>query len=203
MPAPDRPNLVEENRVTGEITNLLQAWTDGTPAALDALVPAVQGELRHLAEAHLRRERRNHTLQPTALVNEAYLRLLKQRRVHWRNRKQFFAIASRIMRRLLVDHARKRLAAKRGGTEAIFVPWNDSQATHGRSPANVIALHDALATLSKLDERQAKIVELSCFGGLSMAEVAEVLGISKTTVKREFRVAKLWLFREMSGGAER
>lgn len=187
--------------MSGEVTDLLHAWTEGEPAALEALVPAVQSELRRLARAHLRRERRNHTLQPTALVNEAYLRLLQQRRVHWRNRKQFFALASRVMRRVLVDHARKRLAAKRGGRDAMEVTWNDAQELPRRRQANVIALHDALSSLSELDERQGQIVELTCFGGLSLAEIAEVLAISTTTVKREWRVAKLWLFREMSEGS--
>lgn len=183
---------------TGVITGLLRAWSQGQPEALEELAPAVESELRKLARSHLRRERGDHTLEPMELVNEAYLRLLTQNRVRWENRAQFFALAARIMRRVLVDHARRRGAVKRRATRISLTP---QAAAPGREPesADVIALNDALVQLFEVDPRQAQIVELRYFGGLNVNETAEVLALSPSTVKREWRLARLWLYREVRG----
>jgi RNA polymerase sigma factor (TIGR02999 family) len=183
---------------TGVITDLLRAWSQGQPEALVALAPAVESELRKLARSHLSRERGDHTLEPMELVNEAYLRLLTQNRVRWENRAQFFALAARIMRRVLVDHARRRGAVKRRVTRISLMP---QAAAPGREsePADVIALNDALVQLFEVDPRQAQIVELRYFGGLNVNETAEVLALSPSTVKREWRLARLWLYQEIRG----
>jgi RNA polymerase sigma factor (TIGR02999 family) len=175
-----------------EVTALLKEWAAGDRAALEQLMPLVYGELRRLAASQLRAERRNHTLQPTALVHEAYLRLVGQRSVSWANRAHFFGIASRIMRRILVDHARRRRRAKRNpGT--VYLDLGASETAAADRAPELLALDDALTELEKLDPRQAKVVELRFFGGLSVEETAEVTGISTATVKREWKTARAFL----------
>jgi RNA polymerase sigma factor (TIGR02999 family) len=182
-----------------ELTRLLIGWSDGNQEALQQLMPLVYDELRRLAAAYLRRERPDHTLQSGALVSEAYLRLIDQTRVRWKNRAHFFGVAAQMMRRILVDHARNRVAMKRGAGATIISIDN---AIVGKDPQNLdlIALDDALNKLASFDEQQSKIVELRFFGELSIEETAEVLGISPATVKRDWAVAKAWLFRQMSTG---
>ena len=177
-----------------DITALLKDWSGGDRAALEKLMPVVYEELRRLAAAHLRSERSDHTLQPTALVHEAYLRLADQRSVEWANRAHFFSIAARIMRRILVDHARRRRALKRDGGGLRLTLAEAS--TEDRGP-ELLALDTALTSLEALDPRQARIVELRFFGGLSVEETAEAAGISTATVKREWRTARAWLRREI------
>jgi RNA polymerase sigma factor (TIGR02999 family) len=176
-----------------EVTALLRDWSGGDRAALERLMPLVYQELRRLAASYLRVERPDHTLQPTALVHEAYLRLVDQRGVNWQNRAHFFGIAAQMMRRILVDHARRRQAAKRDAT-ALRLEANGGEA--GRDP-ELLALDQALCGLESLDARQARIVELRFFGGLTVEETAEVAGVSPATVKREWRTARAWLAREI------
>lgn len=182
---------------TGDVTGLLLAWGRGEPKALEELIPLVYDELRRLAGRYLRRERTGHTLQPTALVNEAYLKLVNQQRVTFKNRGQFFAVASQMMRRLLVDHARRHHADKRGGG-ATHVPLEQAEAALPAREVDVVALDLALERLAALDPTQAKVVELRYFGGLTLEEAAEVLGTSRATVIRAFRIARAWLERELS-----
>lgn len=182
------------------VTVLLQRWSAGDAAALDALLPAVQEELRRLARAYMRREREGHTLEPTALVNEAYIRLVDQRDVRWASRGHFFAIAAQAMRRVLVDHARGHGAAKRGGGAERVTLSGIAAGGAERVDIDVLCLHDALEGLARLDERQAKVVELRYFAGMSVEEVAEVLGISPATVKREWATARLWLAHALQKG---
>jgi RNA polymerase sigma-70 factor (ECF subfamily) len=179
-----------------DITVLLKRWSNGDPNALDQLMPAVYDELRTLAAAYLRRESAGHTLQSTALVNEAYLRLVNQNEVQWQNRSHFFGIAARMLRRVLVDHARGRKASKRGGA-AVAISLDEQMVIPEKVSWDVVAVDDALNSLCQFDEQQAKIVELRFFGGLSIAEIAAVLGVSASTVKREWLVAKAWLTREL------
>jgi RNA polymerase sigma factor (TIGR02999 family) len=184
------------------VTELLRAWSGGEPRAFDELVPLVYGELKQQAERYLRREKVGHSLQATALVHEAYLRLVDQRRIQWQGRTQFFGIAAQLMRRVLVDHARTRHAEKRGGANVSLVQPLD-EATAAAVPAaaldvDLLALDDALTRLTALDERQAKVVELRYFSGLGIEETAEVLGISPATVKRDWTMARAWLKRELS-----
>jgi RNA polymerase sigma factor (TIGR02999 family) len=179
------------------VTGLLLAWGRGEPKALEELIPLVYEELRRRAGRYLRQERAGHTLQPTALVNEAYLKLVNQKRATWKNRGQFFAVASQMMRRLLVDHARRHLADKRGGGVTL-VPLEEAEAALAAPEVDVIALDRALEKLAALDPTQAKVVELRYFGGLTLEESAEVLGTSRATVVRAFRVARAWLERELS-----
>ena len=176
------------------VTQLLVNWNNGDPSALNQLLPLVNDELRRLARNYLRRESPGHTLQPTALVNEAYLRLIDQRQVQWQNRAHFFGIAAQLMRRILVDHARRHAYAKRGGG-AIQVSFDEGLAVTEAKAAELLAVHEALEQLTKLDARKGHIVELRFFGGLSLEEVAEVLSISSPTVQREWRAAKAWLHR--------
>lgn len=182
-----------------DVTNLLGRWETGTPAEQERLIAAVLGELRRIAAAYLRRERTGHSFQPTALVNEAYLRLVNQRHVRWEGRAHFFGIAARLMRQILVDRARKRHAGKRG-----LLARADRSVSKLADPASgpdldVLALHDALTALAALDPRQAEIVELRYFGGLTEAEVARTKQISPATVRREVAAAKFWLGRHMKG----
>jgi RNA polymerase sigma factor (TIGR02999 family) len=179
-----------------EVTALLREWAAGDRAALERLMPLVYGELRKLAASQLRAERRNHTLQPTALVNEAYLRLVGQRSVSWVNRAHFFGIAAQMMRRVLVDHARKRGAAKRN-PGAVYLDLDPSEAGGADRAPELLALDDALTELEKLDPRQAKVVELRFFAGLSVEETAEVAGISTATVKRDWKTARAFLLHEI------
>ena len=182
--------------MTPQVTELLSAWSDGDKAALEQLMPMIHQELRRLAARHLVRERAGHTLEVTALVNEAYLRLIDQKRMRWQNKAHFLAIAAQMMRRILVDYARTRHYAKRGGgTPNISL---DEVAVLSRERSEeLVALNDALARFSELDPRKARVVELKFFGGLSVAETAEVLQISPNTVLRDWRTAKAWLYREL------
>jgi RNA polymerase sigma factor (TIGR02999 family) len=176
-----------------DITALLRAWTEGNEDARDALMRLVYGELRRRAAACLKRERQDHTLQPTALVNEAYLRLVNQRRTDWQNRAQFFAVAAQIMRRILVDHARAGRTAKRSG-QWVRVAL-DEQAKAGDAPdIDVLALDEALARLMAFDARKSQVAELRFFAGLSLEETGHVLGISVATVEREWQAARAWLY---------
>jgi RNA polymerase sigma factor (TIGR02999 family) len=172
------------------VTALLQAWNAGDEEAGRRLVPLVYGELRRRAAGYLRGERPGHTLQPTALVHEAYLRLVG-RREPWRNRSQFFGIASNLMRQILVDHARRRRAAKR---DAVRVALDEAVQPTAEPAVDLVRLDDALAELSALDARQGRVVELRYFGGLTLEEAAEVLGVSVATVKRDWTLARAWLF---------
>jgi RNA polymerase sigma-70 factor (ECF subfamily) len=179
-----------------EISQLLADWTHGDQAALDKLMPLVYDELRGMAHHYMSHARPDHTLQTTALVNEAYLRLVDQNKAHWQNRAQFFGIAAQIMRRILVDHARANAYAKRGGG-ARKVPLEDVAVLSPERAADVIALDDALKRLAENDPRKCQIVELRYFGGLTVEETSELLKISPITVKRDWLVAKAWLHREI------
>ncbi len=186
----------------GEVTRLLLAWNAGDRAALERLMPLVYAELRDIAERHFRRERPGHTLQPTAVVHEAYFRLVDQTRVTWRNRGHFLAIASQAMRRILIDHARGRDAEKRGGhAERVTLDLGmDLASPEPGREVDLLALDEALERLKALDGGQAQIVELRFFGGLTIEEAADVMETSPSSVKRDFRSAKAWLFRELGLG---
>jgi RNA polymerase sigma factor (TIGR02999 family) len=181
-----------------EVSELLAGWNDGDEAARDELIQLVYAELRRLARRHMARERSGHSLQPTALVNEAYLRLADQRTVRWQGRAHFFALASRMMRRILVDTARKRGYAKRGGGVHRVI-LDDALAVAQEKGTDLIALDDALKSLAAIDPRKSEVVELRYFGGLSIEEVAEVLAISPVTVRRDWSTAKAWLYRSIKG----
>jgi RNA polymerase sigma factor (TIGR02999 family) len=183
---------------SGTVTALLRAWGDGDDAALEQLTPLVEAELRRLARADMARERRDHTLQATALVNEAFLRLTEARRVRWQDRAHFLGISARLMRRVLVDHARARGYRKRGGG-AERVTLVESLVASPEVALDVVALDRALDTLAAVDVRKSRVVELRYFGGLSVEETAEVLHVSADTVKRDWRLAKLWLLHELEG----
>jgi RNA polymerase sigma-70 factor, ECF subfamily len=176
-----------------EVTRLLIRLMDGERAVLDDLLPLVYAELRRLAAGYLRHERPGHTLQPTALVHEAYLRLVDQTQVQWQNRAHFFGVAAQMMRRILVDHARSQQAEKRGG-DIQKLALDENIDVSGERAAELIALDEALARLAELDPQKSRIVELRFFGGLSVEETAEVLGVSAPTVKRQWRMAKAWLY---------
>ena len=180
------------------ITELLVAWRNGDEAALAQLMPEVHGELHRIARRCMRGERAGHTLQATALVNEAYVRLVDTRQVRWQDRTHFLAMSARLMRRVLVDHARARLYQKRGGG-ALKVTLTDGLAGSDEQPQDVIALHDAIDALAKFDERKSRVVELRFFGGLTVEETAHVLGVSADTIMREWKLAKAWLLREIEG----
>lgn len=179
-----------------EVTQLLLAWGQGNEAARDQLIPLVHRELRRLARGHLRREQPDHTLQTSALVNEAYLRLVDQH-VSWQGRAHFFGIAARLMRQILVDHARARLRFKRGGDQVQVSLAEAAQLAEAKS-ADLLALDDALQTLAIMDSQQGRIVELRFFAGLTIEETAEVIGLSTATVEREWRAARAWLRVELS-----
>jgi|SRR5215203_2966031 len=180
------------------VTQLLIDWSKGDQAALEKLMPLVYNELRRLATNYLRRERQGHTLQPTALVNEAYLRLIDQNNAKWQNRAQFFGISAQLMRRILVDHARQHQAIKRGGADQQRLSITSAEAFAKQSEFDLLALNEALEELSKLDPQQERIVELKFFGGLSIDETAEVLGIGHATVERDWKLARAWLRRQLS-----
>ena len=199
-----------EHNSGGEVTRLLLEWSGGDPAALEALWPLVYEELRVMAARHLLGERRAHTLQRTALVHEAFLRLVDQNQVDWRGRAQFYGLASQMMRRVLVDHARRRLAQKRGGNAQRVSLDETGVAIQDAAVPDALALTDnpgvdlgaidaALKRLESMDPQQGKVVELRFFGGLSIADTATVLGVSAATVKREWAVARAWLQRELTG----
>jgi RNA polymerase sigma-70 factor (ECF subfamily) len=182
----------------GAVTELIRAWSNGDDAALARLIPIVEAELRRLARGYMRRERRDHTLQVTALVNEAFLRLTGARRLRWEDRAHFLGISARLMRRVLVDHARARGYQKRGGT--LRRVTLDEAALVSPAPAiDLLALDRALEVLAADDPRKARVIELRFFGGLSVEETADVLHVSPDTVKRDWRLAKLWLLQEMDG----
>jgi RNA polymerase sigma factor (TIGR02999 family) len=186
-----------------DVTRLLKAWGDGDRDALDRLIPLVYDELRRVARRALRAERGEHTLQATALVNEVYLKLVDQRQVRWNDRAHFFAAAAGVMRRILVDHARRSRAAKRGGGNT-RVAVDAVEPPSPQSGVDLVVLHDALERLAKLDSRQEHIVALRYFAGLTIEEVAEVLKLSPATIKNEWSLAKAWLFRELknAGGGD-
>lgn len=179
------------------ITQLLLKWSNGDSSAREKLMPLVYDELRRLAAKYLRRERANHTLQPTALVNEAYLRLIDQQKVEWQNRAQFFGLAARLMRNILVDYARSHQAAKRGG-EQYSVSLSRADRVSATSEVDLVALHETLERLTTHDPQKSSIVELRFFGGLTIEETAEVLEISHATVERDWKMARAWLRRELS-----
>jgi RNA polymerase sigma-70 factor (ECF subfamily) len=183
-----------------EVTQLLLDWSRGDQAALDKLMPLVYGELRRMANRYMRREHVGHTLQTTALINEAYLRLIEQQRVQWHNRAHFFAISAKLMRRILVDHARSHTRAKRGGG-VLKVSLNEAVVPSKERAAELVALDDALMRLATIDPRKSQVVELRFFGGLSVEETAEVLKVTPMTVTRDWKTAKAWLHRELSNEA--
>jgi RNA polymerase sigma factor (TIGR02999 family) len=187
---------------SADVTGLLQAWGRGDSKAGEELATMIYSDLRRLAARKLRRETPAHTLSPTALVHETYLRLVDQRRAAWQNRKQFFAVAARIMRRVLVDHAREKRAAKRGGSWC-RVSFDDAQAAGEPRDVDFLALEEALDQLAERDPDKVRMIELRFFGGLSLDETAEVLGVSAATVTREWRMARAWLFRRLRAGHER
>ncbi len=180
-----------------EVTECLDAWSQGDPDALSQLMPLVVDDLRRIAAKYLSGESPTHTLQPTALVNEVYLRLVGRQSVRWKNREQFFAFSAEIMRRILVDHARRKSAARHGG-EAVSIPFDDTICFPHLDTVDLLALDEALERLEAIDPRQRRIVELRFFTGLTLEETAEVLGVSSMTVKREWRTAKLWLCDQLS-----
>jgi RNA polymerase sigma factor (TIGR02999 family) len=179
------------------VTRLLGEWAKGDQQAFEQLMPLVYGELRQIAASYLRKERRGHTLQPTAVVHEAYIRLVHQKKPNWEDRKQFFGIAARLMRQILVDHARKRHAGKRAGQRVSLEDALNFQ--RGRGEA-LVALDSGLNVLEKLDPRKCKAIELRYFGGLSMDEIAQALDVSPVTVRRDLRMAKAWLHHEIQSG---
>jgi len=180
-----------------EVTQLLIAWSNGDKAALNKLMPLIYDELRQLARHYMSRERAGHTLQTTALVNEAYVRLVNRKGVHWQNRAHFFAIAAQLMRSILVDHARSHAYAKRGGG-ARKIALDDAMVISQQRAAEVVALDDALKRLAEIDPLQSRLVEMKFFGGLTIEETGEVLGLSPATIKREWSTAKAWLYHELS-----
>ncbi len=187
--------------VPGEVTQLLLDWGNGDRAAFDALMPLVYDELHQMAHRYMRRERPGHTLQTTALINEAYLRLIDQKRVRWQNRAHFFAVAAQAMRRIVIDHARKQSYAKRGGG-IHKISLDEAAVMSEERAADLLALDEALSSLASIDEQQSRVVELRFFGGLKIAETAEVMKLSEDMVKREWGTAKAWLYREMSRSAD-
>jgi RNA polymerase sigma factor (TIGR02999 family) len=184
-----------------EVTRLLKDWSGGDSAALDQLIPIVYDELRAVAARYLRRERQDHTLQPTALVNEAYLRLIDQKQVQWQNRAHFVAVAAQMMRRILVDHARNHNRAKRGGG-ARKVSLDEAVALSEGRADELVELDEALTALAGFDERKSRVVELRYFGGLNVEETAEVLQVSEITVARDWKLAKAWLYTRIEDNGE-
>ena len=178
------------------VTQLLMRWSEGDQNALEKLMPLVYDELRRVASNYLRRERQNHTLQPTALVNEAYMKLVDQK-AHWQNRTQFYGVAAQLMRRILVDHARQHHAAKRGGTHQQRLSIMSAHAIADTPEVDLLAVHEALEELKQFDPQQERIVELRFFGGLSIGETAEVMGIGHATVERDWKMARAWLRRKL------
>ena len=190
--------MTDEMPSPGPVTRLLLDWSDGDAGARDEMLPLVYDELRRLAGLYLLRERRDHTLQPTALVHEAYLRLVDQRRVNWKNRAQFVGLAAVMMRRILVNHARDRAAGKRGG-DMRKVPLSDADEPGTPQDVDVIVLHEALDQLGAIDPRKSRIVELKFFGGLTTNEIAEVLEVSPATIERDWSFARAWLYDAIGG----
>jgi RNA polymerase sigma-70 factor, ECF subfamily len=183
----------------GDVSKLLRAWSGGDQGALERLTPIVYDELHRLARRYMRRERPGHSLQTTALVNEAYMRLADYKRIEWQDRAHFLAVSAQVMRRILVEHARRH-NLKRGG-DVQRVSLEEAAVLGGDRPADLVALDDAMNALARLDRRKMQVVEMRFFGGLSVEETAEVLKVSPVTVKRDWSTAKLWLYRELAGGA--
>jgi RNA polymerase sigma factor (TIGR02999 family) len=183
----------------GDISGILRAWSDGDQSALDRLTPIVYDELRRLARRYMRHERPGHSLQTAALVNEAYLRLVDYERMQWQNRAHFFAVSAQLMRRILVDHARRHNLKRGGGVE--HVALEEAAVGGGGQGPDLVALDDAMNALARIDPRKVQVVEMRFFGGLSVEEIAEVLKISAITVKRDWRLARAWLYRELTGGS--
>ncbi len=181
-----------------EISRLFRAWSDGDQSALERLTPIVYDELHRLARRYMKRERPGHSLQTTALVNEAYMRLVDYERMQWQNRAHFFAVSAQLMRRILVDHARRH-NLKRGGAVQ-HVSLEEASVVGGGQDTDLVALDDAMNALARIDPRKVQVVEMRFFGGLSVEETAEVLKVSPVTVKRDWRAAKVWLYRELTGG---
>ena len=195
--APPRNWVCMQTHSPKEITRLLVAWREGDQSALEALAPLVHSELHRLAHHYMRRERPDHTLQTSALVNEAYIRLIDWKNVRWQNRAHFFAVSAQLMRRILVDFARDRQYLKRGGGARRVSLAEAASLTECRE-ADLVALDEALTALAEVDGRKGQVVEMRFFGGLSVKEVAEVLKVSEETVMRDWRLAKVWLLRELS-----
>jgi len=191
------PRTAADAARDADLTGLLKAWGKGDREAAERLIPFVYGELRRQAARHLRRERRGHTLRPTALVHEVYLRLQGRRGIEWKNRTQFFAVAAKVMRRVLVDHARRRGAAKRAGSWC-RITLDENVAMNDPADLDLVALEEALTALADLDPDKARLIELRFFGGLSLEETAEAMGVSPSTVTREWRMARAWLYRRMT-----
>jgi RNA polymerase sigma-70 factor, ECF subfamily len=190
---------MEPRQPAEDVSAILQAWSDGDPQALDRLTPIVYDELHRLARRYMRRERPGHGLQTTALVNEAYLRLVGYTRMRWQNRAHFFAVSAQVMRRVLVDYARRQNLKRGAGLPHLSL---DDGVLPGPAPLDrILALHDALDALATLDPRKARVVEMRFFGGLTVEDVAEVLDVSAVTVMRDWSSAKAWLYRELGGGA--
>ena len=187
-------------RHQSEITQLLAEWSDGNQSALDELYPLVYEELHRLARRYMVRERKGHTLQTTALINEAYVRLVDQKNVHWANRSHFFAISAQIMRRILIDHARRHAFAKRGGG-AHQVSLDEAASVTPEQSLQLVRLDEALKSLAEMDPRRSQVVELRYFGGLNNEEIADVLKISENTVTRDWNMARAWLHQQLSGSA--
>ena len=179
----------------GEVSELLRAWSDGDRAALDSLTPIVYGELHRLAGRYMKGERPGHSLQTTALVNEAYMRLVDYKNMRWQNRAHFFAVSAQLMRRILVDHARRRNLKRGGGVQ--HVSLDQTAMVGSERAADLVALDDAMNLLAKLDPRKVRVVEMRFFGGLSVEETAEILKVSAVTVMRDWNTAKAWLYREL------
>jgi RNA polymerase sigma factor (TIGR02999 family) len=186
----------------GEVTRLLERWREGDPDVLENLIPLVYEQLHRIARGYMRQEREDHTLQPTALVNEVYLRLLNQRKITWYDRGHFFTFAARMMRNILKDHARAHLAERRGGTGAIRLPLSDELAWVGTSSADILDLNRALDRLELLDKRKATLVELRFFLALTMEETADVLSISMATAERDLKFSRSWLYNELNATAK-
>jgi RNA polymerase sigma-70 factor (ECF subfamily) len=188
-----------QNPPIGEVSGLLRAWGGGDRAALDRLTPIVYEELRRLASHYMRGERPGHSLQATALVNEAYMRLVDYKGMQWQNRAHFFAVSAQLMRRILVDHARRHNLKRGGGVQ--HVSLDETAIVGGDRAPDLVALDDALDAMARLDPRKVQVVEMRFFGGLSVEETAEVLKVSSVTVMRDWSTAKAWLYRELAGGS--
>jgi RNA polymerase sigma-70 factor, ECF subfamily len=184
----------------GDVSMLLRAWSDGDRNALERMIPIVYGELRRVAHRHMMRERPGHSLQTTALVNEAYMRLVDYDRMQWQDRAHFFAVSAQLMRRILVERARRHNLKRGGGVQ--HVSLDEAAVVGGNRPTDLVALDDALNALARLDARKVQVVEMRFFGGLSLEETAAVLKVSAVTVRRDLRTAKAWLYRELTGGTD-
>ena len=190
--------MTDPSRSLHEITQLLTEWSDGNQTALDKLYPLVYDELHRMARRYMNREPKGHTLQTTALINEAYVRLVDQKHVHWANRAHFFAISAQIMRRILIDHARRHAYAKRGGG-AEKISLDETAIVAKERSSDLLVLDEALNRLAEIDPRRGQVVELRYFGGLNNEEIAGVLKISENTVTRDWNMARAWLYQELSG----